>query len=176
MLWSRPGAKRLGSTGPHAKSNCINARQPKLSVNKSLSTQTCFSLTSILCFRSRQSDWKVWNTGMLMRLVFQGEGHYQQLGSNDWKKYWLVFGPGVVWRLITVKQSAAAGNEWMNMHRHALGCRRSWGPRPEWAGTRRWRRAADRTACTPRRLTCYLKRKNIKRWKNSPVMITNSWH
>lgn len=52
MFRSRLKAKVSGSAGPRAKSNCIDARQPELSVNKSLATQTCFLLANMLCFRT----------------------------------------------------------------------------------------------------------------------------
>lgn len=161
MLQSRLKAKHLGSVGPHAKSNCIDARQTKLSVNKSLSTETCFSLTNIICCRPRQSYWKVWYREILISLVFQGRVSVldtitQQLVSTE--ELVISIWSRAVWRPITVKQFVAAGDECMNTHLHAPGCRESWDPGPGWAGTQRCGPAANRTACTPHQLTCCLRK------------------
>lgn len=161
MLQSRIRAKQLGSAGLHANINCIDARQLKLSVNKSLSTETCFSLTDILCFWQRQSDWKVWYTETLISPVIQGGVLFLSTISSWYSTLWLEevvisICLKAVWRLITVKQFVADENKWMNMHLHVLGCKMSCCPGPRWAGTQRCRLAANWTVCTPHRWMCYL--------------------
>lgn len=57
MFQSRLKANQLGSSGLHAKSNCINARQPELSVNERLSTNVF--LINVRALLRTVSDWKV---------------------------------------------------------------------------------------------------------------------
>lgn len=90
MLQSRLGAKLLGSPGPHAKTNCINARQPNLSVNKSLSTETCFSLTNIFGTTSDGLESMMHRDAYKPNVSGWSTFFIPYLVSNSWKKKRLV--------------------------------------------------------------------------------------